>query len=112
MSEHVQPGEVAMEPATGPDPVPVLVVDDQAPFRAAAKAVIARVPGFVLAAEATTGEDAVEAASRVHPAVVLMDIHMGEMDGMEATTRITKTAPDIMVILVSTYEAEDLPPAA
>jgi DNA-binding NarL/FixJ family response regulator len=104
--------EVRMERGSDTDGVHVLVVDDQAPFRAAARAVVARVPGFVLAAEATNGEEAVETASRLHPAVVLMDINMGAMDGLEATELITQRAPDTLVILVSTYPPEDLPPAA
>jgi DNA-binding NarL/FixJ family response regulator len=92
--------------------VRVLVVDDQAPFRAAARAVITRVPGFELIAEATSGEEAVEVADALHPAVVLMDINMGVLDGLEATKIITDTHPETMVILVSTYTENDVPPAA
>ena len=96
----------------GPDVVQVLVVDDQAPFRAAARAVIARVQGFELVAEATSGEEAVELVEQVHPAVVLMDINMGAMDGLEATKLITSAHPETFVILVSTYTEADMPPAA
>ena len=92
--------------------VRVLVVDDQAPFRAAARAVITRVPGFELVAEATSGEEAVEVADVLHPAVVLMDINMGALDGLEATKIITDSHPETMVILVSTYTEDDMPPAA
>ncbi|MCU1501255.1 MAG: response regulator receiver protein [Ilumatobacteraceae bacterium] len=94
------------------DVVQVLVVDDQAPFRAAARAVVARVQGFELVAEATSGEEAVEVVDRIRPAVVLMDINMGAMDGLEATRIITTAHPETLVILVSTYTADDMPPAA
>ena len=94
------------------DVVQVLVVDDQAPFRDAARAVIARIPGFELLAEATSGEAAVEMVEQLRPAVVFMDINMGVMDGIEATRIITEYFPDTFVILVSTYTEADLPPAA
>ena len=96
----------------GAETVGVLVVDDQAPFRAAARAVIARVQGFDLLGEATSGEEAVELVETLHPSVILMDINMGAMDGLEATRIITGAHPDTIVILVSTYTEDDMPPAA
>ena len=100
------------EQGGSPDLVQVLVVDDQAPFRDAARAVLARVQGFELAAEATSGEEAVELVERLRPEVVLMDINMGVMDGLEATRIITMNFPETFVILVSTYTEADMPPAA
>ena len=94
------------------DSIRVLVVDDQAPFRDAARAVIARVRGFELIGEATSGEEAVALVEALHPAVVLMDINMGAIDGVEATRIITMTFPETFVILVSTYAVDDLPPGA
>ena len=92
--------------------VTVMIVDDQPPFRAAARAVIDRVPGFELVAEVASGEEAVETSSAVAPQLVLMDINMGELDGIEATRLITSDNPAIKVILVSTYGLDDLPSGA
>ena len=90
----------------------VIVVDDQAPFRMAARAVIRRSEGFELVGEAENGRLALELANEVHPNVVLMDINMPEMGGLEATRRIVEALPDTFVILCSTYEIGDLPPDA
>jgi len=93
-------------------PRSVLVVDDQAPFRSAARAVLGRLEGFEFAGEASSGPEAIELVDRLHPALVLMDINMPEMSGIEATRQITAAHPDVVVILCSTYDATDLPPAA
>jgi pilus assembly protein CpaE len=94
------------------EPLSVMVVDDQAPFRMAARAVIRRSTGFTLAGEAENGVQALELANEVHPAVVLMDINMPEMGGIEATRQIVAVLPDTFVILCSTYDISDLPPDA
>ena len=93
-------------------PHSVLIVDDQAPFRFAVKAVLRRLPGFELAGEASSGPEAIELVDRLHPALVLMDINMPEMSGIEATRQITAAHPDVVVILCSSYDAADLPAAA
>jgi two-component system, NarL family, invasion response regulator UvrY len=94
------------------EPLSVMVVDDQAPFRMAARAVIRRSEGFSLAGEAEDGVKALELAMEIHPDVVLMDINMPEMGGIEATRRIVAELPDTFVILCSTYDISDLPPDA
>jgi DNA-binding NarL/FixJ family response regulator len=94
------------------EPLTVMVVDDQAPFRMAARAVIRRSEGFVLAGEAENGVKAIELAREIHPDVVLMDINMPEMGGIEATRGIVAELPDTFVILCSTYDISDLPPDA
>ncbi len=87
-------------------------MDDQAPFRSAARAVLRRLEGFEFAGEASSGPEAIELVDRLHPALVLMDINMPEMSGIEATRRIVSTHPEVVVILCSTYDAADLPPGA
>jgi two-component system invasion response regulator UvrY len=89
--------------------VKVLVVDDQAPFRRAAQAVLMMTDGFDSIAEAESGEDAVEAVQQHHPDLVLMDINMPGINGIEATRQIMAAAPGTVVILLSTYNADDLP---
>ena len=92
--------------------VSVMIVDDQPPFRDAARAVVSRIAGFDLVAEVESGEAAVATSGDLHLDLVLMDINMGELDGIEATRMITDAHPDTKVILVSTYSLDDLPVTA
>lgn len=89
--------------------VTVLIVDDQPPFRAAARTVVSLLRGWQVIAEVGTGEDAVSAAADTSPAVVLMDINLPGINGIEATRRILAADPDTRVVLLSTYSAQDLP---
>ncbi|HVA05333.1 MAG TPA: response regulator transcription factor [Acidimicrobiales bacterium] len=91
-------------------PLRVLVVDDQAPFRSAMKAVLRRTTEFELVGEAASGSEAIAMAEELNPVLVLMDINMPEMNGIEATRQLVSNHPDVVVILCSTYEAGDLPP--
>jgi DNA-binding NarL/FixJ family response regulator len=93
----------------GGEEVRVLVVDDHQPFRTVAAEVLARTAGFVLAGEAETGEDAVRAAELLRPGLVLMDVRLPGINGVEAARQIVAAHPDIVVLLCSTYQADDLP---
>jgi DNA-binding NarL/FixJ family response regulator len=94
----------AGEPAVG-----VLVVDDQAPFRSVAAALVRMVKGWHVVGEASSGEEAVELAATLRPGLVLMDINLPGIAGIEATRRIVAADRKAVVVLVSTYAAEDLP---
>ena len=89
--------------------VPVLIVDDQAPFRRAARAVMSVTPGFEVVGEAESGEQAVALVDELGPRLVLMDINMPGINGCEATRQITAAHPDVVVLLLSTYQVGDLP---
>jgi two-component system invasion response regulator UvrY len=89
--------------------VGVLIVDDQAPFRSAARTLVRLVPGWRVVGEAVSGEEAVRMAVGVRPSVVLMDINLPGIDGYEATRRILRDRPGTAVVLLSTYAADDLP---
>ena len=93
--------------------VKVLIVDDQAPFREAARTVVELTEGFEVAGEAETGEAAIDAARELRPDLVLMDVNLPGIDGLEATTRILSEAGGrIVVVMVSTYEAAEYAPRA
>jgi two-component system invasion response regulator UvrY len=87
----------------------VLVADDRAPFRAAARSVLRTAAGFEVVGEARSGEEAIVLAGSLRPDLVLMDIRMAGIGGIEATRRIVTAQPETVTVLVSTYRAEDLP---
>jgi two-component system, NarL family, invasion response regulator UvrY len=89
--------------------VRVLVVDDQAPFRGAAKRVVGMTAGFEVVGEAMTGEEAVEMAASLKPDLILMDINLPGINGIEAVRRIREQDPNVIAFLLSTYAEADLP---
>jgi DNA-binding NarL/FixJ family response regulator len=90
-------------------PIRVLIVDDQEPFRLAADAVVNATDDFAVVGSVATGEASVEAAAALRPDLVLMDVNLPGIDGLEATRRILRTNGPcrIVVFLLSTYDEED-----
>lgn len=92
-----------------PIEVGVLIVDDQPPFRAVARTLVSLLKGWHVVGEVGTGEDAVAAVESMVPGVVLMDINLPGISGIEATRQIMESFPTVRVVLLSTYQADDLP---
>ena len=84
----------------------VLVVDDQALFREALVALLAVQPGIEVVGEAANGRDAVEAAGRLRPDVVLMDLRMPVLDGVGATRQLRVDHPSVRVLALTTFDGD------
>jgi DNA-binding NarL/FixJ family response regulator len=94
-------------------PVRVLIVDDQEPFRMAARLVVESTDGFEVAGEAETGEDSVAMAKELKPDLVLMDVNLPGINGLDATRQILSDGGDTtVVLLLSTYEEDEYAPRA
>jgi DNA-binding NarL/FixJ family response regulator len=95
--------------------VRVLIVDDQEPFRLAARMVVEATDGFEVAGEAETGEDSVAMAAELAPDLVLMDVNLPGINGLDATRQIlsgSSGSSAVVVLLLSTYEEEEYAPRA
>ena len=86
--------------------VRVLVVDDQAAFLGAMTSVVQETPGFAVAGEASSGEEALVVAAELLPDLVLMDVNLPGIDGLEATRRLLGRDDPPVVLLLSTYDED------
>jgi DNA-binding NarL/FixJ family response regulator len=88
-------------------PAGILLVDDQEMMRMAFRMVIESQPDLTVVGEAANGLDAVAAAQRLAPDVVLMDVRMPEMDGVEATRRIITSRSQARIIILTTFDLDE-----
>jgi DNA-binding NarL/FixJ family response regulator len=92
--------------------VRVLIVDDQEPFRMAATMVVDATDGFEVIGQAETGEQSVEMARELRPDLVLMDVNLPGINGLDATRQILAGSDAVVVLLLSTYEEAEYAPRA
>jgi DNA-binding NarL/FixJ family response regulator len=86
--------------------VRVLLVDDQTPFLRGLRAVLGETHGFDIVGEASSGEESILAAGELLPDLVLMDVNLPGMDGVEATSRLRSRSSPPVVVLLSTYDQD------
>ena len=89
-------------------PIRVATVDDQAPFREAARAIVDWTPGFELVGESADGESALRMVRDTDPDIVIVDVRMARLDGIEVATRLTASDPTRVIVLVTSAELRDL----
>jgi len=85
----------------------ILVAEDHPLFRKGMISLLSSVPEFEVVGEAATGEEAVARAAQLRPDVVLMDLQMPEVNGIEATRRILQESPNVRVLVVTLFEDDD-----
>jgi CheY-like chemotaxis protein len=89
------------------DPVRVLVVDDQAVVRSAARTMLEAASGFQPVGEAASGVEALRAIEELEPDLVLLDVRMPDMDGIETAERIRARRRDTVVVLMSSDDSAE-----
>jgi two-component system, NarL family, invasion response regulator UvrY len=89
--------------------IKVLIVDDHQMVRFGTRRLLEDEPGLQIVGEASSGEEAIEAVDALNPQVVLMDVQMPGIGGLEATRRCLRIAPDVKVIALSMHDGEPFP---
>ncbi|MDQ1127392.1 DNA-binding NarL/FixJ family response regulator [Microbacterium sp. SORGH_AS 505] len=96
-----------MRTSPSPASVRVLIVDDQSLIRLGFRMVLEAADGIEVVGEAADGAGAVEATARLRPDVVLMDVRMPGVDGIEATARIARDHPAVRVLVLTTFDLDE-----
>jgi DNA-binding NarL/FixJ family response regulator len=91
----------------GPALIRVVLVDDQAMVRAGFRMILESEPDITVVGEAGDGRDALDVIARSSPHVVLMDVRMPEMDGIEATRRLVASGSDARVLILTTFDLDE-----
>ena len=98
---------MASDPRSGSDPIRVLIADDHALFRRGLEMVLQGEPGLELVGQASDGQEAVQIVSEVVPDVVLMDIRMPKMNGIEAARQMKDVAPSAKIVILTISDEDD-----
>lgn len=88
--------------------IKVMLVDDHVVVREGLKSLLANEEGIAVVGEAASGEEALEVAARVQPEVVVMDLRLKGMQGVEATSALVQSFPGIKVVVLSMYDEEEM----
>lgn len=105
----MEPQLAARAEDVGDHPIRVVLADDSPQARRAIETTIARSPLFDVVGTAATGEEAIELVDRLRPDLVVLDVRMPGIGGIEATRRIARGRPGTVVVLVSALEKDELP---
>jgi len=89
------------------EPIQVLLADDHTLFRSGLQALLSLFPDIQVVGEASTGDEAISKSEILQPDIILMDIQMPGVNGIEATRRISYTSPNIGIIIVTMFEDDD-----
>jgi CheY-like chemotaxis protein len=100
-------GELPPQPGAAAAGITVLLVDDHAMFREGLRSVLDVQPGITVIGEAEDGRQAVQLVEKLRPDVVIMDIAMPNLNGLDATSQIKRRFPDVKVIILTTYDSRE-----